>query len=84
MNTQQRINSLIRSAFRRYGYPQLEAIWCRLERGTVILYGELSTMHLKQVAETIARSVPQVQRVENRISLRESPQPASTNCETDD
>lgn len=78
MNTTQRINSLLRSAYRRYGYTQLEVVQARLVRGTVILEGELPTLHLKQVAETIAMSVPQVCRIDNQIAVCDAKQLAST------
>ncbi|WP_425401059.1 BON domain-containing protein [Aeoliella sp.] len=80
MHSQRLITSLVRSAYRRHGYRQLEVVDCRIERGTVILEGELPTEHLKQVAETIAASVPQVGRIVNQIEVghRESP----CNCES--
>lgn len=84
MNTTQLINSLLRSAYRRYGYTQLEVIRARLERGVVVLEGQLPTEHLKQVAETIAMSVPQISRVENRIAVCDAQQLASANCDSSD
>ena len=64
------IGPLVKSAFRRHGYTQLERVACQAQNNTVILTGELPTYHLKQVAQTIALSVPQVNQVDNRIIVR--------------
>lgn len=61
------IGPLVKSAFRRHGYSQLERVECEAKNTTAILSGELPTFHLKQVAQTIALSVPQVTHVDNRI-----------------
>jgi osmotically-inducible protein OsmY len=70
------IESLVRSAYRRYGYTQLDKVDCHVDRNTLVLTGELPTFHLKQVAQTIAMSLPQVAYVDNRITVP-APMPTS-------
>jgi osmotically-inducible protein OsmY len=74
MSRQTMIESLVRSAYRRYGYTQLDKVDCHVDRSTLVLTGELPTYHLKQVAQTIAMSLPQVAYVDNRITV---PMPTS-------
>ncbi|WP_442482476.1 BON domain-containing protein [Aeoliella sp. SH292] len=69
MSRQTMIESLVRSAYRRYGYTQLDKVDCHVDRSTLVLTGELPTYHLKQVAQTIAMSLPQVAYVDNRITV---------------
>lgn len=63
------IESLVRSAYRRYGYTQLDNVNCLVDRNTIVLTGELPSYHLKQVAQTIAMSLPQVAYVDNQITV---------------
>ena len=67
MSRQRMIESLVKSAFRRHGYTQLDNVNCHVDRNTVVLTGELPTFHLKQVAQTIAMSLPQVAYIDNQI-----------------
>lgn len=72
MSRPRMIESLVKSAYRRYGYTQLDKVDCYVDHNTLVLTGELPSFHLKQVAQTIAMSLPQVAYVDNRITVPSS------------
>lgn len=51
------------------GYAELRRVRCDLEGGRLTLDGQVSTFHLKQLAQTIAAKVPSVRDIVNRIEV---------------
>jgi osmotically-inducible protein OsmY len=66
---QRRIASRVRAAFRRYGYSQLNGISFELKGPSLVLSGKVPSEYLRQVAESIAMSLPEVSDVANEITV---------------
>ena len=64
--------ALIRSAFRRHGFHELESIGCTVDSDVVTLTGQVAGGNLRRAAGTIARSVYGVRAVRNRIRVEGS------------
>ncbi len=54
---------------RNSGYRALRGLVCEFHDGVLTLRGKVATFHLKQVAQTLVRSVAKVTRVDNRVSV---------------
>ena len=52
-------------------YHALRVVTCHCDTGVVTLTGQVSSFHLKQMAQTIVGSLDDVARVDNRIEVLE-------------
>ncbi len=52
------------------GYPELQNLEVSQGYGRIVLEGQLSTYFLKQLAQSLVLSVPEVHAVENQIDVR--------------
>lgn len=59
----------VAKAFGSSGLGALEGVRCVSDGSTVILQGELPSLHLKKIATALAVRVPGVQRVHNQIQI---------------
>lgn len=59
----------VHDAFRDSGFEQLKRIraWC--DHGRLTLQGRISTYYLKQVAQEIARKVPDIRDIDNDLDV---------------
>lgn len=64
--------ALVRSAFRRHGFHELENIRCTADGDEVTLTGAVGQATLRRAAESIASSVSGVRQVHNRIQIEAS------------
>lgn len=62
----------VENSLARLGYMQLRAVRCHAQKATVRLSGNLSSYHLKQIAQTVAIRVPGVYQVINEIEVNSS------------
>ena len=53
----------------RSNYREVRSVRCEVKNGQLILSGDLSTYHLKQVAQSIAGMVPGVCGITNYIAV---------------
>lgn len=51
-------------------YRELATVDCRVFRGVAFLDGAVSSFYLKQIAQSVARRVPGVQRILNQVHVR--------------
>lgn len=58
-------------AIRGLGYLQLACIDCHVADGTAYLRGEISSFHLKQIAQSVASSIQGVHQVKNQIQVQD-------------
>ncbi len=56
-------------ALRSTGYQCLRGIEVIVDYGVAILRGHVSSFHMKQVAQTVARVVPGVREVRNELNV---------------
>jgi len=56
-------------ALRATGYPELRHLQIEIERGTVMLWGRVSTYHQKQLAQATAQRVDGVRGIANGIEV---------------
>lgn len=63
------IREQIMTAFQESGYHRLCRVRCQVDDGIVDLEGQVSTFHLKQVAQVLALRHGQVRRVHNNIQV---------------
>ena len=66
---QQRIGETVQRCLDDSGYAQLSNVACRCCAGTVVLTGQVTSFYMKQIAQTIARQVDGVQRVDNLLEV---------------
>ena len=59
----------IQDRFRRSPYLPLRYIECRLEDGVLVLRGRVPTFYLKQLAQSVGRSLKGIQRVVNELRV---------------
>ncbi|MDB2686840.1 BON domain-containing protein [Mariniblastus sp.] len=59
----------LRERFELLGYPQLQAVECSLEDGTVQLTGQVDSFYLKQVAQSVAAKIAGPHCVQNMIKV---------------
>ncbi len=59
----------IQDRFRRSPYLPLRAIECRLDDGVLVLRGSVPTYYLKQLAQTIGRSLKGIRLVVNELRV---------------
>jgi osmotically-inducible protein OsmY len=55
-------------------YFSLRGVQCEFDEGVLILRGRVPSFYLKQVAQTLVRGVPGVERVANQLQVA-SPEP---------
>jgi len=53
----------------RTGYSELRGIRCLMQNGEVTLQGNVTTYHMKQVAQSLVRRVAGVRSVKNEITV---------------
>lgn len=58
---------LVDDALRNSGYHTLRRVKVSISRGRVRLAGQVTSYHLKQIAQTAAMSVEGVEELENRL-----------------
>ncbi len=67
--TEHQLEDDLNHAFRMAGYAQLRGIGISYHNGRVVLQGRVPTYFLKQVAQSLASSLPGVQAVDNNIEV---------------
>ena len=63
------IEAEVRSRLETSGYPQLRKVSCEFHEGVLTLRGQVSTFHLKQVAQTLIRRLESVGEINNRLEV---------------
>ena len=56
-------------------YLPIRTLDCECRNGVVTLLGKVPTFYMKQVAQTLVRSVPELQEVNNLLEVEDSPMP---------
>ena len=51
------------------GYPQLRKVSCEFHEGVLTLRGQVSTFHLKQIAQTLVRRLEGIGEINNRLEV---------------
>jgi osmotically-inducible protein OsmY len=51
-------------------YREVRQTICTFERGVLLLRGEVSSYHLKQIAQSVLMKMDGVTRIENQIHVR--------------
>ena len=67
--TDEHILDEVRDAFRDCGFEQLQRIQTYCDHGRITLQGRVSTHYLKQLAQEIARKVPNVRDIDNDLRV---------------
>ena len=67
------IQSEAQSRLRTSTYDELHFISCEFHRGVLALRGRVSSFFLKQVAQTLIRSLDGVGEIDNRLEVAQSP-----------
>lgn len=65
----ERVAIRVKTSLLQLGYPQMAGITCEAQGSTVFLKGELGSYYLAQVAQSIAKKVPGVRNVVNRLQV---------------
>ncbi len=68
-----KVEALVAAKLRKRGYPALEAVQCRFHEGVLVLHGRVPTYYLKQVAQQAAAEVVDVEQIDNRLEVYNSP-----------
>jgi len=63
------IEAAAQSRLRTSGYHQLRLISCEFHEGVLTLRGHVSSFHLKQVAQTLIRTMAGVGEINNRLEV---------------
>ena len=63
------IEAEAQSRLQMSGYPQLRNASCEFHEGVLTLRGQVSTFHLKQVAQTLVRRLEGVGEINNRLEV---------------
>ena len=63
------IEAEAQSRLQTSGYPQLRKVSCEFHEGVLTLRGQVSTFHLKQVAQTLVRRLEGVGEINNRLEV---------------
>ncbi len=63
------IEAEAQSRLQTSGYPQLRKVSCEFHEGVLMLRGQVSTFHLKQVAQTLVRRLEGVGEINNRLEV---------------
>lgn len=59
----------VKNALEDCGYHTLRRVDVEICSGVVVLWGEVPTYHMKQIAQTIAHSVPGVRAIANGLDV---------------
>ena len=62
-----------KASFQRSPYAEIHRIRCEFHEGILTLRGSVSSYYLKQIAQTVARDVDGVERVNNRVDVYRPP-----------
>ena len=65
----QAVQAEAQSRLRKSGYHELHIVSCEFHEGVLTLRGQVSTFHLKQVAQTIVRRLEGVGEINNRLEV---------------
>ncbi|MEM9942245.1 MAG: BON domain-containing protein [Planctomycetota bacterium] len=63
------IETRVRNAFEKLGYPQLMKIEIHHASGVLTLQGSLQSFYLTQIAQTVAIKIEGVKRVINQLKV---------------
>ena len=66
----QRIVQLATQCLRQSGYRPLASISCEFHEGILTMRGEVPSYYLKQMAQVLARTIAEVEFVDNRLVVR--------------
>jgi osmotically-inducible protein OsmY len=72
------IEAEARSRLQTSGYPQLRKVSCEFHEGVLTLQGQVSTFHLKQIAQTLVRRLEGVGEINNGLEV--AVQPSMKSC----
>ena len=64
------------SRLRRSGYHELNMVSCEFDDSVLTLRGQVSSFHMKQVAQTLIGTLDGVEEIDNRLEVAPSPAPA--------
>ncbi len=78
-----KIAGLAACEFQRSSYRALRDVGCTYHDGVLTLRGCLSSFYLKQVAQTLVRDLPSVERIDNQIEVVSPPHSGSARNSTD-
>ncbi len=68
-NEKQVVEAEAQSRLRQSGYRQLQHIACEFHEGILTLRGQVTTFHLKQIAQTLIRGLDGVGKINNRLEV---------------
>lgn len=63
----------IRRVLRESGYSELRLVAVSARDGGLVLQGQVSCFYLKQIAQTVALTVPEVQKLSNELTVGAAP-----------
>ena len=63
------IQAEAQSRLRKSGYRELRSISCEFHEGILTLRGQVSSFHLKQIAQTLIRNVDGIREINNRLEV---------------
>ncbi len=66
-----RVVAGVKSQWARSGYAALRNIFCRCDDGVLVIDGSVPSFFFKQMAQELARTVDGVQRVKNRLLVKD-------------
>ncbi len=70
---QQQIESQGHTLLRQAPYTELRHVTCEFHEGILTLRGSVSSFYMKQLAQTVVRSLDGVERLLNRVEVVRSP-----------
>jgi osmotically-inducible protein OsmY len=73
-NQQQEIETQGHALLRQAPYMELRHVTCEFHEGILTLRGSVSSFYMKQLAQTVVRSLDGVERLLNRVEVVRSPQ----------
>lgn len=75
MQVERDLQSRVVETLRESGLPDLLQLTVNMETSRVVLHGNVHTYHAKQLAQSLARSVPGVTSLRNEIEVQRSRAP---------
>jgi len=64
-----RIQQQAQSCLESSGYAPLRVLRCRIDNGTLVIYGEVQSYYLKQVAQELVRRLKPIRPIVNEITV---------------
>ena len=61
------VAEIAQQRLKKCSYPALRGVNCRSQEGVLVLTGVVPTFYMKQIAQTLMRSLNQVELIDNRL-----------------